>query len=359
MLIANAALVVVVGPSLQVTTLAELVARGQAAPGRAHLCLGLEPLGQPPGDAAAGAGGRHQGPPRGLSRRGAGAQRRGRRPRRLHGDDHSVGDRADPGRQRSRRSPSPARRGSPPCPTCRRPPRPACPAIRHRPGTGCWRRRGCLPTSAPSSKPRRGEALQRARRCSPASRTTGPRHRACARRLRRLHGDRAPALGRRHPRRQYHAEGVRTKGGQTPRRQRCKRSATSTRGSGPPSRDAPHQGRQDDGAGGEDEQPAAAVDEAVGQGLQQQGREQQRCPAADHGRVPGQGPSTRGPAPRPRRGPWRSSSPTARGRPTPAAASRGGIPPGKWPLAAQAVERHQQHGAHEQHQGGPVDVQHG
>ena len=69
MLIASAALVVVVGPSLKPTTLPELIAEAKRRPRRAHLRVGLQRLGQPPGDAAAGAGDRHQG--RHVAYRGA------------------------------------------------------------------------------------------------------------------------------------------------------------------------------------------------------------------------------------------------------------------------------------------------
>ena len=94
-LIASAALVIVVGPSLKLTTLPELIAEAKRRPGRAHLRVGLQRLGQSPRHPAAGASDRHQGPPRRLPGRGTGAQRRGRRPCRLHGDDHSLGHRPD------------------------------------------------------------------------------------------------------------------------------------------------------------------------------------------------------------------------------------------------------------------------
>jgi hypothetical protein len=90
-LIASAALVVVVGPSLKLTTLPQLIDEAKRRPDA--LCVGLQCLRQSPGDAAVGAGDRHQGTPCRLPGSGAGPQRCRGRPCRLHGDDHPLGHR--------------------------------------------------------------------------------------------------------------------------------------------------------------------------------------------------------------------------------------------------------------------------
>ena len=130
----------------------------------------------------------------------------------------------------------------------------------------------------------------------------------------------APPLSARKSRQQLREPGVRSQSrSEIPLYARCAPAHVSGC--------APHQRRQNDGAGGEHESPRRPLTKLSGKGCSSSGANSNAARRRSRSRTRA-GHARRGPAPRHRRGPWRPSSPTARGRPSRAAASRGGIPPG-------------------------------
>ena len=138
-MIADAQLVVVVGPRLPVKTLPELVEKAKAQ--HARLRLGRQRLGQPRRHPAPRPERRDRSQARALQGRRSRGERPRRRPHRLHGDHGPVRHRPDRVRARSPRWPSPAPSASRASRTSRPRSRQASRATPPRPGTASSARR--------------------------------------------------------------------------------------------------------------------------------------------------------------------------------------------------------------------------